>query len=116
MNNKIITPHDTTGLNAYALIFEGDQIWDNVNDVIVAWDDADVLDYDVPMAELGTSKIYSGTFPAAVPPGTYTIIVRTGVPAADDDPIAGISFVRWNGSELAVDAGVMLAQAQGRRS
>lgn len=117
MNNKIITPHDTSGEDAYALIFDGDQIWDDVNDVFEAWDDADIDDYDVVLAELGTSKIYSGDFPAAIPPGIYTIIVRTGSPAAaGDNPIAGLSYVYWSGSQLAVDSGVMLAQAQGRRS
>lgn len=117
MNNKILTPHDVAGDSVYALVLEGAEVWSLVGVDFETWVNANIDDYDIQMTELDTGcKIYAVDFPANIPPGTYTIIIRVGIPGVGDNPIAGISFVHWDGTKLAIDAGVMLAQSQSRRS
>lgn len=84
----------------YVLIFDRTgQVWNGSS--FVAYSTGDYTSYDVALTELGTaSGIYTGTFPAAIVAGVYSILAKNqagGTPAQTDAVIA-VGDYQWNGT------------------
>lgn len=57
--------------------------------------------YSISLTEQGTvSAFYTGTFPAAIPAGVYSLVAKeqVGGSVAETDPTVGTETYQWNGS------------------
>jgi hypothetical protein len=66
----------------------------------VEWNDGNVANYDIALTEAGGGGKYTGTFPAAITAGDYSIVIYKGSAFdGSDEPVGGDS-VYWDGTVL----------------
>ena len=76
MSNKI-QALTQTGRDAYMVVRNLIiQPFDNVLNVLVAYDDADWADYEIPGVEQGNSGLYEFEFPAELGAESYLVEIR----------------------------------------
>lgn len=84
----------------WAAVFKNDSGTWKVNiaggDTWEAWNDANILTYDISLSEDGGGGAYTGTFPV-IAAGTYHIIIYDGAVAATDLPV-GQGVMYWDGT------------------
>ncbi len=110
MANEIQATYDT-GETLYALVFRADgQVWDQTLDGAngdwTPFDNANLVNYDVVLAEIDDdtddSGQYRGTFPPNIASGVYSVplyLQAGGGPVwADDDRIGETGTMHWNTS------------------
>lgn len=89
-----------TASTVYCLIFQTStgKIWNGT--AFETYTNANYANYPVSLTEQGSSNIYIGNFPAAIPAGTYGVVVvkqLAGSPAQTDQKI-GNGNIEWNGT------------------
>lgn len=94
-----------TGLTLYAIV-RGlsnhiGQAWNTSSGMFEAYLTVDITNYAVAMVEQGVaSGFYTGNFPAAIPPGSYSVVAKQqkGGAAAETDPTVAVGNIDWNGT------------------
>lgn len=94
------------GITAYFLVLDRiGRVWNTSGaGAFENWSSAAFANYAVSATEQGTaSHQYNGTFPAAVPAGTYGINARQQIAGsvAETDPTIAAGNYEWNGSQTA---------------
>lgn len=90
-----------TGRTCYFLIrSQTATIWNGSS--FVTYDNANYSSYTISAVEQGGSGYYAGTFPPAITPGAYNVIMleQVGGSAAQTDPVVSQGDVQWNGSAV----------------
>lgn len=106
------------GNTLYALIFRktDDKVYDEDagSGAFVTYTDADILKYDVPLANIADSNYYTVDFPAGIAEGIYRVQIfnqAAGSPHADNDREIAHGEIEWDGtvevtlSTITVDVG-----------
>lgn len=79
-------------------------MWNTVTNTFVAYATANYSGYVITCSEQGTaSAYYTGTVPAAVPAGIYSIVMKQQLSAnpAETDTTVVVGDLNWNGSNVA---------------
>lgn len=102
MANEIKLSYQS-GKTLYCILFNSTgQVWNTSTSLFEAYLTANVLNYVVSLAGLGSaSSFYTGNFPSAIPAGTYDIIAKQqigGSPAESDPTIGSGDGFGWNGA------------------
>jgi len=98
-----ITVAYKTGQLLYVLIFNTvGEVWNFLTAVFEAVVNSDWTDYELALAEQGTTGIYEGNFPA-LSAGNYSVIVYqqkgSGPLPSDGPPLAPAQTLEWDGSK-----------------
>ncbi len=98
--NEIRVKYKQNETNVYACIFNNlKQVCTVATGVFGTWNDSNIDDYDVPLAENGGGGMFWGTFPATIAAGDYVVVAYQGdKDASGDDVELGSSEIRWNGT------------------
>lgn len=87
------------------------KVWDVTNTNWATWDDDDIGDYDIPLADQ-SGDYYTVNFPAGITTaGVYAISIReeSGAAPAATDLIIGVGSIEWDGTAERTLAAVQLA-------
>lgn len=102
-----------SGLTVYAAVLnENSRIWNG--STFEVYTSGNYANYDVAIAEQGSSGIYIGDFPSGiVDEGHYEIFyfIQDGGAPAEGDRILGTSSLDWDGSGLDTDSGSIVSGA-----
>lgn len=98
----------STGKTVYAIIRglsnNTGKVWNTATPGFETYNTANFANYVISMTEQGSaSGFYTGNFPSAIPPGSYSVIAQAqtgGSPAETDTFVAG-GNIEWNGSNPA---------------
>jgi hypothetical protein len=77
------------------------QIYNTSSALFEAYNSANLALYTVSLVQQGGSSLYLGTFPPAIPNGTYDLLAKAqkgGTPAESDPTIGNEDGFGWNGS------------------
>lgn len=85
-------------------------VWDTTTSALVTFVNADVANYDVPLADLG-GDLYGAAMPTDLPAGDYRFIYyeQAGGTPATTDLILKTVVARWNASALTDESEVVLS-------
>ena len=102
MANEIWHSADETW-TLYALIWRqtDDKVWNDTDSQFDAYTDADILKYDVPLANAADSDYHSVDFPSSITAGVYRVQVMLQVGGAIDadlDYAVAQGEIYWDGS------------------
>lgn len=115
MAGELQLAHNETGKTLYALIRNATgSVWNTGAAAFQSYATANLASYALTLAEQGTaSRYYAGTFPAAIPAGTYAVAAfeRAGGSPAEGDPLAAAGNVEWDGSALTALSSRLAASA-----
>ena len=117
MSNEIYAYFDE-GNDLYALIFRksDNKVWNELSNAFETYTDADIDEYDVPLANIVDSDYYSVDFPAditdtATQAYRVQVMLRPGAIDADADFTVGSLEIQWNG-EKEIDLGIVFGSNQ----
>ncbi len=103
MANELQVSIGTTGRTIYFLIRSRTaQIWNTSNNAFENFVSGQYSLYTVSAVEQDLTGYYVGSFPTAIPPGTYSVIAKqqiSGTPAVTD-PTVGANNLEWGGAAL----------------
>ena len=102
MANEIWHSADETW-TLYALIWRktDDKVWNDTDSQFDAYTDADILKYDVPLANAADSDYHSVDFPSSITAGVYRVQVMLQVGGAIDadlDYVIAEGEIYWDGT------------------
>lgn len=102
MPNEIYMTYDE-GNTLYALIWRktDDLVWNDLAGAFETYTDADIDEYDIPLANQVDSDYYSVDFPAAITvEGNYRVQIMLQAGAIDADADFGIAQgeIQWGGT------------------
>ena len=110
MANELQYRHDESGVNLYAVIVNADpacadfgEYWNADGAAFEVCTVANWAQYDIVLTETPASSYrYVGTFPAAIPPGVYDVLifVRGGASPDVDDWLAASGTAIWTSEAL----------------
>jgi len=110
--NEIYHNYPSGSLDAYVFKKSDDKVFDQSDggDTFETWNDANVLNYDIPMTDIGDGN-YTVDFPAVITNTTqqsYRIVikVRAGANAAVGDKAIAQGEIVWNGTSE-IDVGTI---------
>jgi hypothetical protein len=115
--NEIYATYDE-GNTLYALIWRkaDDLVWNDLSGAFETYTDADIDEYDIPLANQVDSDYYSADFPVAITgtdPEAYRVQVMLQPGAIDADADFGIfqGEIIWDGTQE-IDLGVLFTSNQ----
>jgi hypothetical protein len=112
MANEIKAKFTANAVDLYACVFNSlKQVYDVVGVSWVTWDDANIENYDIALAENGGGGLYFANFPV-IAAGVYTVVVYQGSQIATDDVI-GSGVMNWDGTAEIVYSGSVKLAADG---
>jgi hypothetical protein len=101
MANEIKLQYYANATNVYACIRNGNaQVYSFVVLTFVTWNDANIADYAIDLAENGGGAMFYGDFPL-LDAGPYTVVCYVGTKISTDISI-GSGEIAWNGTEEVV--------------
>ncbi len=100
MANEIKAQYKQDEGNVYACVFNSSkQVCTVATGVFGTWNDSNIDDYDVALAENGGGGMFWGDFPTTIAAGNYTVVAYQGdKDASGDDIELGSSEIRWDGT------------------
>ncbi len=104
MSSELITRGPSTGAVLYSTIRgSGQSIWSTSGGTggFEAFNAANYTDYDISLTEQGSTNIFIGNAPLALPAGVFNVFAsqRVGGSPAVSDPIIAFGTLEWNGTE-----------------
>ena len=112
MANEIKAKFTANAVDLYACVFNDlKQVYDINGASWVTWDDVNIDNYDIPLAENGGGGLYFADFPALAA-GVYTVVVYQGSQIAADD-VVGSGVMNWDGNAEIVYSGAVKLAADG---
>jgi hypothetical protein len=112
MANEIKAKFTANAVDLYACVFNSlKQVYDVIGASWVTWDDANIDNYDIALAENGGGGLYFADFPALAA-GVYTVIVYQGTQIATDE-VVGSGVMNWDGTAEIVYSGAVKLAADG---
>jgi len=112
MANEIKAKFTANAVDLYACVFNSlKQVYDVIGASWETWDDANIENYDIALAENGGGGLYFADFPALAA-GVYTVVVYKGTQIAGDEVI-GSGVMNWDGTFEIVYSGSVKLSADG---
>ena len=112
MANEIKAKYTANAIDLYACVFNSlKQVYDVVGASWVTWDDANIDNYDIALAENGGGGLYFADFPV-IAAGNYTVVVYQGTKIATDE-VVGSGGMTWDGTAEVVYSGSVKLSADG---